>query len=75
MCGRDRLTGGVTYFQTAVLAEVTDVRTSSPVASIVRPAKRGGTGPGPVTITTEAGHSEQYDAVVLATHRCVLAGP
>lgn len=40
------------------------MRTSCGVARIDRPAS----GHGPVTITTEKGDQEQFDAVVLATH-------
>lgn len=41
--------------------ELPDVRTSTPVASVVR--RDGG-----VIITTAAGHVERYDDVVFATH-------
>ncbi|MEW5297105.1 MAG: hypothetical protein WDW36_000333 [Sanguina aurantia] len=44
-----------------VLLELPDVRTSTPVASVVR-------GGGGVTITTAAGHVERFDDVVFATH-------
>ncbi len=47
------------------LAELPDARAATPVASVVR----SDAAKGAVTVTTEAGRADVYDAVVFATHR------
>lgn len=48
-----------------VASVLSDVRTSTPVASVKRSPDGSN---GPVTVTTEAGDVSEFDQVVLATH-------
>ena len=67
----DPLTHSLITMHLPAPIELPDVRTGSPVAFVKR-ASVGG--PARVTVTTEAGSSEDFDAVVLATHRCGREG-